>query len=152
MGGLRNVFSRSLLTVYYSHLRGGVQGGPGPANFWNNEYKRLFKKAQSWFVPVVLNGILGHPRLKWHTWQCPCFSVSSGGNVPSESKALKGPCQLKKPSKTPGRRQGREEQKKTVFPQRGVIWFALNANQWFFTYLPHPLIFDSLLLPWLISP
>ena len=64
--------------------------------------------AQSRFASVVVEGVLGPPRLARLTWRCPCISV-----VPEATKRVEGP----------RRRRGScwEEQKRKVFPRRGVI-------------------------------
>ena len=77
--------------------------------------------AQSRFASVVVDSVLGPPRLVCHTWQCPCISAvleatheaSRGSEM--ETRELLG---------------GTEEN--SVPPMRGH-WFALQANQWVFT-------------------
>ena len=91
--------------------------------------------AQSRFASVVVDGVLGPPRLARHTWRCPCISVvpeatheASRGpekGAVSAQKALRG-------SETETRELLGGTEENSVSPMRGH-WFALQANQWFFT-------------------
>ena len=40
-------------------------------------------------MSVVVDGVLGAPRLAWHTWQCPSISVGPE----AAHKACRGPLQ-----------------------------------------------------------
>ena len=85
---------------------------------------------QSRLASVVVDGVLGPPRLGRHTWRGPCMSVVSEAThevsrgpekgAVSSQKALRG-------SKTETREllEGTEE--------NCGHWFALQENQWFFT-------------------
>ena len=91
--------------------------------------------AQSRFASVVVDGVLGPPRLTRHTWQCPCISVvpeatheASRGpekGAVSAQKALRG-------SETEMRELLGGTEENIVSPMGGH-WFTLQANQWFFT-------------------
>ena len=81
----------------------------------------LLTNTQSRFASVVVDGVLGPPRMARHTWRCPCISV-----VPEAThEASRG-------SET-GTREllgGTEENSLSVLMAH---WFALQANQWFCT-------------------
>ena len=61
---------------------------------------------QSRFASVVIDGVLGPPRLARHTLQCSCISGSSGSNARGGSRALEG-CRVS--AKRPSRVQDRDE-------------------------------------------
>ena len=96
------------------------------------------KNARSRFASVVLDSVLGHPRLARHTWWCPCISVvPEATDKVSQGPYWSAPCQLfKTPFKGLRRRRVScwEEQKRIV--SGGGHWFAFHqANQWYFTCL-----------------
>ena len=52
---------------------GGCKAPP-PLNFWNNAKKCIFhNRAESRFMSLILDAILGPPRLARRTLRCPCF-------------------------------------------------------------------------------
>ena len=99
-------------------------------------YKSAFStNAQSRFASVVVDGVLGLPRLARHTCRCPCISVvpeatheASRGpekGAVSAPKALRG-------SETETRELLGGTQENSVSPKRGHR-FALQAINDFFT-------------------
>ena len=78
--------------------------------------------AQSRFASVVVEGVLGPPRLVRHTWRCPCFSVVLGATHKASQGPLKGAVSSQKAlqwSKT--ELLGGTEEK---FPPTRGHWFA----------------------------
>ena len=112
------------------------------------------KNAQSMFVSVVLDRVLGPPRLAYHTWHvlvghCLC---SSGGNTQkARLRALEGhqsPYQLKNLHKGLIPRGGSclEERRSKVFPNK-ELFILPSRKYWLFTCLT-PLYLIVYALPW----
>ena len=90
--------------------------------------------AQSRFASVVVDGVLGPPRLACHTWRCPCISVVPEATHKASRRPMKGAVSAEKAlkgSETETRELlgGMEEM---IVSSTRVHWFPLQANKSFF--------------------
>ena len=110
--------------------------------FWTTKTSAFSTNAQSMFMSVVLDGVLGPPRLARHTWQCLCIYLVPKVTHKTVTGPWCSPRQLKKQFRRPRRSQGScwKEWKWKVLSQRRVI--DLHGGQMAL------LIFHCLWTPW----
>ena len=149
---------------------GWLRGGPGSPNFWHNNRcvsnKRTIKACArwAWWCPDR------PPCLARHTWWCPCFSgitCRGWGPLKGVAPSLITPLLMvvKQPNGSYKDNNAKYSHVVSTFFCCKIVFltghlnayskrslkFALQTNQWFFTYLT-PLIIDCLRSPWLTIP